>query len=85
MGRIKMAKAMVSNNSVLVTGIQKVGYRAGTPFGFQYKTVVPAWALEVAARRAYVADVTLVRARAQAQFPRIKVRKRIGATPPDYQ
>ena len=80
-----MAKAMVSNNSFLVTDIQKVGYRTGTHFVSQYKTVVPAWALEVAARHANVADVTPVRARAQSQFARIKVRKRIRASPPDYQ
>ena len=35
-----MAMAMASNGSILVTGIQKVGDRAGTLFRFQYKAVV---------------------------------------------
>src|SRR5712691_6331808 len=47
MGAHQMAKAMASNNSVPATGIQNVGYRAGTPFGFQYRTMVPDRALEV--------------------------------------
>lgn len=37
---------MAPNDSVLVIGIQDFGYRAGTPLGVQYKTLVPDVALE---------------------------------------
>ena len=76
---------MAPNNSILVAGIQKVGYRAGTPFRFSYKIVVPDRALEVASLRAYCGRCPVWENPGTSAICTHQVGKRIRAHSPYYQ